>query len=739
MRIDGVYFGLIAVNRIYKGGSLFWEGCITFTVECLQKDYDYSVTVSTDLSGQVTINSGHKVTLKTKNGKLKVLTINLPEGYSLTQALDDVSDIKSGNNVPLDLQATNETSKPIDTEIDLIPTFEDDVSRVRKKLDKIKADAGDDELVMWSFMTDTHDNGSSADTMDGYENTTEDRRLVNEQLISIAEDYGFSAILHGGDSVGYGTDKQTGYTEDGKVTALPSKDAVPELNAVAMERVKEALVINTDAFKNTDIPFLYTSGNHDVMGSGVRYNVYINPEETYPITVGQFANRLSYVDEEHHSTNCYYDDIIHKFRFISIDRFWDDNHNQWEGENINLKHSFAKMAIESAPSDYKIVIFGHCGIGPSFYGSNADRLPMTYTDPNSKWCTYDKYLKDYDLMTGYKNFDNILVLLNGHSHENNQALTYNGKFCINSEAASVNTRSIFGNRNDNWDIQGDSPEHARGYASMTAVDVFVYNKKTGKLDIVRIGNGADREFNIMDNKFYYGSITATLTSRSETDLSNYRLCINSNPRKDWDLEKMYKHIIKLKPNSEGYITSENKDALDDVPNKIGVPINTDLSIKILRNENNNTLFVKELGIYNWNKNNNYTINLGEVSVDIDSSGGSTDTPVDAEPAVVAFTLGSSTAGNSGGKEATLTIAFSSDKPLTKVGFNVATKSDYLETNSKTYYTTVDNQTEGEAVISFPYNYSTQYLRVWGSTGGATTTDSQIYRFYRSGKYDVYNK
>ena len=48
---------------------------------------------------------------------------------------------------------------------------------------------------------------------------------------------------------------------------------------------------------------------------------------------------------------------------------------------------------------------------------------------------------------------------------------------------------------------------------------------------------------------------------------------------------------------------------------ISIPINCDYTVQLCKYEGYKYIGKKMLGTYNWNKDNNYTIELGEVSVD----------------------------------------------------------------------------------------------------------------------------
>lgn len=48
---------------------------------------------------------------------------------------------------------------------------------------------------------------------------------------------------------------------------------------------------------------------------------------------------------------------------------------------------------------------------------------------------------------------------------------------------------------------------------------------------------------------------------------------------------------------------------------ISIPINCDYTVQLCKYEGYKYIGKKMLGAYNWNENNSYTVELGEVSVD----------------------------------------------------------------------------------------------------------------------------
>lgn len=498
--------------------------------------------------------------------------------------------------------------------------YGNDYERVYSKIEQIKAANPDDEYVLWGFLTDSHDNGASA--VSPHINTSEERTYTNTDIVQLATDNGLSIVLHGGDSCGYGANNSTGYTGEGTTPiALPNKNTETALNETTVQNIEQSFHLASDAFKESTIPFMYTAGNNDSQGGGVAFNVYIPPKRLYDICVAPFASKLTYTDTDNYSTNSYYDDVTNKVRFVSVDMFFDTNHNKWEGSNLNLKKSFIYNTVNSAPSDYKIVILSHDVIGPNYYGSSANNQLKTITDSNKLYCSYDKYEELYDYIKTSSNFNNVIMFINGHHHINNQSFSTDNKLFICSEAAALDDKNVFTvNINSNWDSsQVVEHNYNTDSASKTAFDVFVLNKTKMILDVIRLGHGGDRLFNLNNNTFYYGALQANLTSSTVTNFSNYCIIISTN-LKLWGLEdqqKDYKQTIILNSTSSGVISTENAfgeaNAVGSLT-KLGIPVNYRYTVQLVQKLGSKYQGIRVLGDYTWNENNNYTVDLGEVTV-----------------------------------------------------------------------------------------------------------------------------
>lgn len=511
-------------------------------------------------------------------------------------------------------------------------TFEDDLVRVYDKMTELQdeATANGHILVKWGFMTDSHDNGESA--VSPHIDVTEGRTDRNTEIYGACIGVGTEIILHGGDACGYGSNNYTGYTGDGtSVIALPSKDTEPELNEATVQNIEESFHLATDVFAEGTIPVMYTTGNHDSRGGGVEYNVYIPPKRVYDVCVAPFANRLTHTDTTNYSTHSYYDVPImvsdcpiKGIRFISCDRYFDSNQEKWEGTDPNVSNYNLAAAVNTIPDGYRIIILSHDTLGPYYYGSSSGDQLKTITDPNKNYGSYDKYEKGYKyLKENTINFDKILMFINGHHHMNNQSFSNDNILFIESESAAIDTQDVFANRKTNWDMRyGEVCAHSSNPedTSYSAFDIFAFNPYTLKLNVIRLGHGGDREFDLANHVMNYGKCYAKFTSNTITDFSEYYLMISTNTD-TWTTamsESTYKHSITLKSTSTGDISTENANGetgvADNKLSRIGIPVNTNFTIQVVKKIGYKYSGVKKLGAYIWRENSDYIIDLGEIAI-----------------------------------------------------------------------------------------------------------------------------
>ena len=110
-----------------------------------------------------------------------------------------------------------------------------------------------------------------------------------------------------------------------------------------------------------------------------------------------------------------------------------------------------------------------------------------------------------------------------------------------------------------------------------------------------------------------GTFSATLTSSTITDFSDYYILISTNPDLNAGYLDNYKFSTVLKATASGSINTNSADG--NTGTIISIPINCNYTVQLCKYEGYKYIGKKMLGTYNWNKDNNYTIELGEVSVD----------------------------------------------------------------------------------------------------------------------------
>lgn len=549
------------------------------TITMTPNDAQCSVTADGFETVSVTGNS----TIELPKGKTYTFTVS-KEGYT-TQSVDKYI-IEDEESISITLE---EEVKNGD-----INLYNDDYGTSVSKARKILDDNATDEIATWLFMTDTHDNYESVDS--GHISTTQSRNAIVSDLYTLADNIGCSCILHGGDSVGYDS----------------SNDNI--------SNIEQVLSNNVSTTYNT--PVLYTIGNHDSQGRGTAFATQIDPSVIYNKCVAPFADKLTYTDTEYYSTNSYYDDVTHKIRFISIDNYFDANYKQWNGTNLNRTDQLAQAAINSTPSDHKIVILSHDIVGPNWYGSNSENQLKVLGNTNKTYFSYDKYSSLYDtLKANCPNFSNVILFLHGHYHNSNQSVSNDKKLFISTESAAIDGQDVFNSRNNNYDnYSAISWTSNTQYSSCHACDLFIYNKTKQTLDVIRFGRGGDRHFEL--NKqvgettaitMARGNLSATLTSSTITDFSNYYILISTNPDLNVGYLDNYKFSTVLKATASGNVDTHSADGT--IGTIISIPINCDYTVQLCKYEGYKYIGKKLLGTYNWNKDNNYTVELGEVSVD----------------------------------------------------------------------------------------------------------------------------
>lgn len=531
----------------------------TLTITLVEQTYTFTIT-ATPSSATIILNSVVRSSISVTTGTVVSWSVS-NSGY-VTQTGTETITADKTNTVTL-----------VATDGD---TLSDEYTRVDNKLASLVSEQGASNLVMWSMFTDPHISDSSA--VSPHYDVTSLLQAQLTELKTLASKYSFSCMCFGGDTVGYGSNN---YTQDTVITDLSS---VPSTNATTLTNIDNEISIFTNSLSSTTIPILYTSGNHDTEGGGVAFSTYVPINHMYEKWVSPFASRLTYTDSTDGSTCCYYDDTVNKIRFASIDNYYDTCTAKWNSATTTKRDTFGATVFNTLPTDYKVVLLQHNSMGPNYYGSNASKQLVSYVDNTNYYCVYNKYENYYDNLKALTNFDKLLLVMHGHYHIDNQSLTADNKFIICTQSAAIDTKDVFNSRNDGYDIR-NTVEHMNGYATESAYDIYVYNKTTGQLNIVRCGAGHDRKFELTATtpKMYYSRVYGSLSSTSITDFTGIRVLLTSRMDNTYDKNNTAKYktniFINVKP--DGTFDSSTSYVSSSSTAKLGIPPNLSVKVKII--------------------------------------------------------------------------------------------------------------------------------------------------------------
>lgn len=507
------------------------------------------------------------------------------------------------------------TLTPISLQPSSITTMEEDYNRITDALDTLIEENGAENLVMWSLVTDQH--ATLNDPARQTYRTDREAEIVKwmTKLRQLGEAYNFSVFLNGGDITGYLG--EYGDVINGEALPIPLREdgTIPDNDNYTSEQLTQMnqnTLDNyyspeynacTNVFKdNPVIPMMFAPGNHDRLGSAGKYRCYIPLSFTKTNTITPFENVHSIFTEgmEQDSNYTYYDDEVKKVRFIVLDSYYDRWKEHWFGTAIgNLDNNALKLCF-TKPSDWKYIILQHDGYTA---GEN-----VGHCIPNNS-STY----VDCETSVDFTGVDTskLIVCLNGHGHISNQALipTLDNKvFEIITQASSA-ANDVFSSRTKSWDVMPDVPYISIDTVTGHAIDIFVYNKQTEDLRVLRWGAGADRYFNLNQNNptFKYVTFKASFSSNSITDFNGYKLLLSSRFDGNYDRNRKndYKTNIFLNLNTEGKVDSNNKIE-NDSSFIIGIPYQTNLKAYLLDSSQNvvwtSEVFTTSEWSYDWNIN-----------------------------------------------------------------------------------------------------------------------------------------
>lgn len=526
---------------------------------------------------------------------IKGTSVKVPKGEAAT-----VSILADGySNYTESFIVSKDTSKNITLEeagsYSNITTMAQDMSRISTNLDALISKYGEDNLVMWSLVTDQHvtinDPGKTPTYQEERESNT---KTWMANLRTLGEKYKFSVFLNGGDITGY--IGEFGDTADEVPYPLTSEGLLQATDTLTQEEINNLNTTKLTTYytpeynaalsaftSNPTIPVLTAPGNHDRLGNSGTYKTYVPLSFIKEQTITPFASMITSVfteGEEANSNYLYYDDTTKKVRFIVLDSYYEAWREHWKGiarEGLDLQ---ALKKCFTQPEGWKYVILNHDGY------SKGTKLGATipgnygYTD-----CEYDVDFGDIDTK-------DLIVCLNGHGHTNIQALmpTLNNKvFEVSTQAASA-AGSIFSSRKKSWDIAPEVPWISLGTVASHAIDIYVYNKTNNDLYVYRWGSGSDRFFNVDQSNptFKYKSVSWNFQSPTITDFTNYTLLLSSRLDGQYFKNQVsnYKVAIKLYLTNTGVASCTN-NVQDSTVYTLGIPVDTSLRAYLI--DSNDTL------------------------------------------------------------------------------------------------------------------------------------------------------
>ncbi len=192
----------------------------------------------------------------------------------------------------------------------------------------------------------------------------------------------------------------------------------------------------------------------------------------------------------------YYDDVLQKIRFISIDAFESKKYTIKEsvltelslGTVTNRQIEWLKSVLLSVPKGYSVITFSHYGL----------YTPYLYSENENKYVS----LK----VGGIGNSDKVITAINdfkasggvfiGHfgGHLHNDFVSKKGDLVsvqLLNDGTDWREADYFG---EGFEFVGDAPTKTAGTTTECAFDTVVINRTTRHVDLIRVGAGENRSF-----------------------------------------------------------------------------------------------------------------------------------------------------------------------------------------------------------------------------------------------------
>jgi hypothetical protein len=215
-------------------------------------------------------------------------------------------------------------------------------------------------------------------------------------------------------------------------------------------------------------------GNHEFNNGGAREDYadrQLSNNELYSTIFGNNANKVTF--DPNGTLAYYFDNQAAKIRYFVC--------------SVNYKSTVDTYAIrwivaelENVPNDYDVIVFCHHGLNSSGELTTFTPYLVNALDAYKVHGTYTYNLVDktYDFT---QKTGEVICMCVGDEHKDLNAISAGGIPIIATTCATS-------------DEELGEIDRVEGTVSESAYDVYVINKNTRKINITRIGAGADREF-----------------------------------------------------------------------------------------------------------------------------------------------------------------------------------------------------------------------------------------------------
>ena len=320
----------------------------------------------------------------------------------------------------------------------------------------------------------------------------------------------------------------------------PTNAEVYGQGTTALEALDNILTAQTERISAPirDIGYLYpTRGNHDFTCAqyswGTRQNpspgMEISREATKQIMFAYCDRNTIVRNEEEGNDGLYYyfDNKVSKIRYIIIDTS-DSTEGYYGTSNITMTITDVQaewiidQAILTTPSDYKIIIMGHVPIAKVCYDNSNDpiydrpqikRIKTIISAVNNKSVVSKSSIGlgsgDYD----FSEFTpDVLMYITGHLHRDTQTIVDGCiYYCSSSDSWNTNYKA---SPVESKLIGLSLPSRVAKTSTEDVTNVVVVDIDNSKVNIIRIGVGLDRVFNIDSQNVSVGNTLQLSSSLS---------------------------------------------------------------------------------------------------------------------------------------------------------------------------------------------------------------------------------